>query len=134
LVGKRRRGTAIVHTSAGILVVSRDNRTFYLPGGGAERGESRREAAIRELKEETGLSTVDCSFLFEYVSFTNSHKVFLIESTGLPKPCHEIRYIDYFNGSNLKVSNTTWEIIELYREKRGSREFSKTNTKFDNNL
>ena len=111
LVGKRRRGTAIVDTSNGILVVSRDNRTFYLPGGGAERGESRRDASIRELKEETGLNTIDCSFLFEYVSFTNSHKVFLIESSGIAKPCNEIRYIDYFNGSNLKVSNTTWEII-----------------------
>ena len=41
---KRRRGTAIVDTSEGILVVSRDNRTFFLPGGGAESGESRRDA------------------------------------------------------------------------------------------
>lgn len=132
LVGKRRRGTAIVHTPNGILVVSRDNRTFYLPGGGAERGESRRDAAIRELKEETALLTVGCSFLFEYVSFTNSHKVFLIESSGVPKPCNEIRYIDYFTGSNLKVSNTTWEIIELYREKRGTSELGNIKTKFTN--
>jgi len=71
---KRRRGTAIVETSKGILVVSHNNRTFYLPGGGAEKGESRKEAAIRELKEETNLQTLSCSFLFEYESLTNSHK------------------------------------------------------------
>jgi len=54
-LSKRRRGTAIVDTSRGILVVSHGNRTFYLPGGGAEKGESQKNAAIRELKEETGL-------------------------------------------------------------------------------
>ena len=111
---KRRRGTAIVDTLRGILVVSHDNRTFYLPGGGAEKGESQKTAAIRELKEETSLETVTCSFLFEYESFTNNHKVFLIESIGVAKPSSEIRFIDYFNGSNLHVSSATWEILEQY--------------------
>jgi 8-oxo-dGTP diphosphatase len=111
---KRHRGTVIVDTPKGILVVSYNGRTFYLPGGGAEKGESRKDAAIRELKEETSLETVACSFLFEYESLTNSHKVFLIESTGFAKPSSEIRFIDYFNGSNLKVSTATWEILEQY--------------------
>ena len=118
MVKKRRRGTAIVDTPEGILVVSRDNRTFYLPGGGAETGESRREAAIRELKEETSLLAVDCCFLFEYDSFLNSHKVFLMETAGAAKPGNEIKYLAYFNGSNLKVSNTTWEILDLYHLER----------------
>jgi len=113
---KRRRGTAIVDTQKGILVVSHNNRTFYLPGGGAEKGESRKDAAIRELKEETNLQTLNCRFLFEFESVTNSHKVFLIKSWGIPKPSSEIKYIDYFNGSNLKVSSTAWEILELYHE------------------
>ncbi len=121
MANKRRRGTAIVDTPDGILVVSHNNRTFYLPGGGAEEGESRKDAAIRELKEETTLSTIDCSFLFEYDSFTNSHKVFLMDSNGVAKPNNEIKYIDYFNGSNLKVSNATWEILELYHSTRQSK-------------
>lgn len=118
MITKRRRGTAIVETPDGILVVSRDNRTFYLPGGGAERGESRREAAVRELREETGLWAVDCLFLFEYPSFINDHKVFLMKTAGVAEPGNEIKHIDFFDGSNLKVSNTTWEIIELYRFKK----------------
>ncbi len=118
MIAKRRRGTAIVDTPDGILVVSRDNRTFFLPGGGAEKDESRRDAAIRELREETGLDAVKCLFLFEYPSFINDHKVFLMETKGIAEPENEIRYIDFFDGSNLKVSNTTWEIIELYRSKK----------------
>ena len=70
LDSKRRRGTAIVDTLRGILVVSHDNRTFYLPGGGAEKGESQKTAAIREIKEETSLETVACKFLFKYESLT----------------------------------------------------------------
>jgi 8-oxo-dGTP diphosphatase len=118
LIGKRRRGTAIVETKEGILVVSCDDRTYFLPGGGAEDGETRREAAIRELREETGLQTRQCQFLFEYPSFTNDHKIFLIEATGVAEPENEIRYVNYFDGSNLRVSNTTWEIIELYLRKK----------------
>ena len=112
---KRRRGTAIVDTPRGILVVSHDNRTFYLPGGGAEKNESQKTATTRELKEETSLETVTCRFLFKYESLTDNHEVFVIENTGVAKPSSEIKYIDYFNGSNLKVSNATWEILELYR-------------------
>jgi len=85
-----------------------------LPGGGAEKGESQKTAAIRELKEEPLLETVACKFLFEYESLTDNHEVFLIETSGVAKPSSEIKYIDYFNGSNLKVSIATWEILELY--------------------
>jgi 8-oxo-dGTP diphosphatase len=115
LASKRRRGTAIIDTLRGILVVSHDNRTFYLPGGGAEKGESQKAAAIREIKEETSLETVACRFLFEYESFNDNHEVFLVETSGIAVPSSEIKYIDYFKGSNLKVSNATWEILELYR-------------------
>ena len=112
---RRRRGTAIVDTPDGIVVVSAGGRTYYLPGGGARRGESRKSAAIRELREETGLVATDCSYLFEYTSFSNYHKVFLIKCTGTPEPRHEINHIGYFKprSSNINVSDTTRKIIEI---------------------
>lgn len=115
MIRRRRRGTAIVDSANGILVVSYNNRTFYLPGGGAKEGESRRDAALRELYEETSLEAVNCHYLFEYPALNNDHKVFLVETKGVAEPTNEIKYLDYFDGSNLKVSNETWEIIELYR-------------------
>jgi len=42
----RRRGTAIVETPNGILVVAGRSKKFMLPGGGAEKRESRKRAAM----------------------------------------------------------------------------------------
>lgn len=55
----RDRAMAMVVRNGKILMVEthRSNRRiFELPGGGIEKGESPQEAALRELKEECGLS------------------------------------------------------------------------------
>ena len=64
---KRRRGVAIVPTKKGILVVSDKKGVYMLPGGGARKKESRKEAAIRELNEETGLDVKEIYHLFGYL-------------------------------------------------------------------
>ncbi|WP_363318505.1 NUDIX domain-containing protein [Methanoregula sp.] len=112
----RRRGTAIVDTSKGILVVRQGIAPFLLPGGGTKNNESRIEAAIRELREETGLIAYEVKYLFTF----HQSKVFLIQAEGIPKPRHEISQIGYYSlGSSLPVSHNTKKIIEMYctREK-----------------
>ncbi len=47
---------AIVHDRTGaLLVVNRDDGTWWIPGGRVELGETFAEAAVREVAEETGV-------------------------------------------------------------------------------
>lgn len=114
-----------METQEGILVVSKSGRSFILPGGGAKRNESEKEAAIRELMEETGLETVDISYLFGFTGvthkgargglFRNAHKVFLVTAKGTPEPRQEIKRVAYYTGSSPKISYSARKIIERYR-------------------
>lgn len=125
MVRKRRRGAAIVDTTKGILVVSGSKKLFILPGGGANRGESRRKAAMRELYEETGLHSISSSYLFSVIGtvhkshggghFQDHNKVFLIKIEGVARPRHEVSYVAYYKeGSDIRISGTTRNIIEKY--------------------
>jgi len=126
----RRRGTAILETPKGILVASGRKKLFLLPGGGAEKWESRRRATIRELREETGLKADSCEYLFTYNEpkytgegkrrkIRNLHKVFLVKASGCPKPnYHDVHHIAYWKpGSDVNISRTTRKIVGLYFEK-----------------
>ncbi len=124
-IKKRRRGTAIVETSKGILVTAVSGKNFILPGGGAKKEEIETEAAIRELKEETGLIANSAKFLFRHIGeiqrsdsgnlFQDHHNVCLIRATGIPKPRSEIKRIAFYNSnSKIKISPTTKDIIEKY--------------------
>jgi len=124
-VKKRRRGTAIVETEKGILVTAGRSKVFLLPGGGANRGESRIEAAMRELGEETGLKPYYAKYLFRHrgrVSkshghgyFQDHHTVCLVKAHGTPSPRHEIKYVAFYKpGAGVHISGVTREIIEKY--------------------
>ena len=103
-----------------------------LPGGKANKNESRRRAAIRELKEETDLKALESTYVFSYKGgphkdckgrgyFRDSHKVFLIKTEGSPKTQSEIKQIAFFKkGSDVKLSHSTREIIEMFLAMKGT--------------
>jgi len=122
---RRRRGTAIVETEAGILVTAGRSKAFLLPGGGANKGETRIKAAMRELGEETGLRPYSAKYLFRHVGkvhkshghgyFQDHHTVCLIKAHGSPRPRHEIKYVAFYKpGSRVRISGVTREIIDKY--------------------
>jgi 8-oxo-dGTP diphosphatase len=124
-VRRRRRGTAIVETERGIVVVAQRDGIFLLPGGGAERHETRTDAALRELVEEIGLRPYSVKFLFHHKGqvhkshghgyFRDHHTVCLVKATGVARPHHEIRYVEYYKpGTGVRISGVTREIIDRY--------------------
>ncbi len=132
----RRRGTAIVETQQGILLTAgRPGKPFILPGGGAERGESRFMAALRELTEETGLLPYAAEIIFKHKGkirptmsgrnkFQDHHTVCVVKASGKPKSgggdAKRIAY--YYPGCNVWISTTTKEIIERYFEWKTKRQ------------
>jgi 8-oxo-dGTP pyrophosphatase MutT (NUDIX family) len=137
-ISPRRRGTAIVDTEQGILVTAGRGKVFLLPGGGANYHESRTQAAIRELREETSLRPQRAKFLFRYLGrvskshghgyFQDHHTVVLIAAVGTPRPSHEIKYVDYYKpGSKLHISGVTKEILNKYYMWKNSRGVSHGN-------
>lgn len=109
----RRRGTAIIDTEKGIIVVSHGRSQFLLPGGGTQSNEMQIESVIREVKEELGVYPVEIRYLFRYMAA----KVFLLKIAGTPKPHYEIRKMDYYYPNcKVDVSENTKKIIDMYYE------------------
>jgi 8-oxo-dGTP diphosphatase len=124
---RRRRGTVIIETDIGILLTSGNGKVFILPGGGAEKGESRFVAALRELAEETRLRPYSAEIIFRHLGrvkptlsgrgyFQDHHTVCLVKATGEARPGGgDARHIAYYcPGCSIKVSTTTKEIIQKY--------------------
>lgn len=101
----------------GILVVTMNGRAYLTPGGGANKNESRMQAALREIKEETGVEPYFSMRLFEYrgrkrATHQNVHTVYYVKANGTPKPAEEVTKIAYYKpGSKLILSGETREII-----------------------
>lgn len=119
-IHKRRRGTAILETEKGILLTAGKGKLFITPGGEAGRKESRMQAAIRELKEETGLEPYFAMTLFRYYGrihgkFQDEHTVYFIKAKGNAMPREEVKYLAYYMpDSDINVSETTKDIISKF--------------------
>jgi len=132
----RRRGTAIVETRRGILLTAgRRGRPFILPGGGAEKGESRFVAALRELTEETRLLPYAAEIIFRHKGkiaptmsgkhrFQDHHTVCLVRASGTPRPGggDAKRIAWYYPGCDVRISATTREIVDRYYDWKKKRQ------------
>ena len=116
---KKRRGTAIVDTPNGIMLVKMKGDKFLLPGGGAHNNEARIYTAIRELQEETTLIAKKVCYLFDFESDFYNQKVFYIEPEKLsPTPSNEIVDIGYYPGIDEDaIYKSSLQMIRLYNAK-----------------
>ncbi len=104
-----------------------------MPGGAAKNRETRKDAAVRELEEETCLKTVECSWLFECKGriqrdikggfFQDHHKVYLIKVNGVAEPKNEIKHVTYYTkGSQVNLSYAARQIINKYSKCREAKQ------------
>ena len=94
------RVCGVVQVGDKILIDNCDNAPFWgYPGGHAELGESTREAAVREVKEETGVDA-------EIIKNLASIQLFFTREDG--KPFHEIGFY-YLMKANIEPKNLTIE-------------------------
>jgi ADP-ribose pyrophosphatase YjhB (NUDIX family) len=101
-----------------ILLVSRDGTRWSLPGGKPTADEDLRDAAMRELWEETRLRAMDMHYLFGFTGTRTCHHVFAANIAGGQNavPSNEITRCSWVKATEIAetpVSVSTKGIVEL---------------------
>ncbi len=105
---------ALIVQADKLFLVSNDGHFWYTPGGGIEANETLPECAIREVKEETGISIQvnDVIYVYDFFDIKNElHKVEIyfttqIKSNRIPKDWSDeggnVQYVKFFSLEELK--------------------------------
>ncbi|MGU7816481.1 NUDIX hydrolase [Burkholderia sp. AW49-1] len=114
----KERATVLCRRGDRILLVARLHTRWSLPGGKPRRGESLRDAARRELAEETGLVCGNARYLFRITGAHKLHHVFLgdINPNAVAVPAQEIAHCAWFDRESLGLlhcSRSTPLIVDL---------------------
>jgi ADP-ribose pyrophosphatase YjhB (NUDIX family) len=122
------------------VLVHADRRGYWLlPGGEPHSSKASKtydepdlDAAVRELREETGLEAIAAVALFPHAGTYNEHQVFFVRARGVPALvdaheapaiglcCHDMAIVPLtadptFSTSGLRLINSARQIIERYR-------------------
>ncbi|MCY3411092.1 MAG: NUDIX hydrolase [Candidatus Heimdallarchaeota archaeon] len=118
----------IIENEKGILLIKRQGKTYHnyyaLPGGFVDYGESVEDAAIREAKEEVGLSISPREILGVYSDSKRDPRghtvsiVFISDCTGIPTAgddASDYKWISLDEVYNVKLAFDHQLILEHYR-------------------
>jgi ADP-ribose pyrophosphatase YjhB (NUDIX family) len=126
----------VVNDDGQILLIRRtDNGNHALPGGGMDLGESITQAAVREVREETGIEVeitglvgiyTNPRHLIEYTSDGEVRQEFSIVFTARPRggvpttsdEAAEVLWVDPADVSAMQMHPSMQQRIEHYRQRR----------------
>jgi ADP-ribose pyrophosphatase YjhB (NUDIX family) len=109
----------VVTDDAGrVLVIHRtDNDNWALPGGAMDLGESLSDAAVREVKEETG---IDCEVTGLVGIYTDPRHVILYTSNGEVRQEFSVLYTARARGGEPKPSDESRDVLWVTRDELAS--------------
>ncbi|MEK7831117.1 MAG: NUDIX domain-containing protein [Acidobacteriota bacterium] len=129
---RRRPGVyAVIFDERGRFASAKSLKTFFLPGGGIEEGESREEALAREVREECACEVEIGKFLGSAIQYFTGkegvhwefHCSYFAAEFGAPldnQPEHELLWLELSEDDKLAFDVHRWGVSQ-YSVRYGER-------------